>query len=235
MRFTGCISPIRFKTKWSRHTLSVRPCQEENACACIYTAYGDKAGGSGKCNEVNVDRTYFTWALVFPNPVLVEPCGSVRNKVSILGEQNDSDGRALSIIPRGALSLAAVSFGDGAINHRKIKRLEFWTNMRVNCQTSRHGNGFWERNLGKTWTWTEGVCGRAQSFDTQNTDPVLLSPTLNPLVLWLCAGRVEPSKSLTEIDTFCQLNNLFEWQTLTGVSMRFNISANKLSRHFIQT
>lgn len=103
----------------------MRPCQEENACACIYTAYGDKAGGSGKCNEVNVDRTYFTWALVFPNPVLVEPCGSVRNKVSILGEQNDSDGRALSIIPRGALSLAAVSFGDGAINHRKIKRLEF--------------------------------------------------------------------------------------------------------------
>lgn len=41
------------------------------------------------------------------------------------GKQNDSDGRALSIIPRGALSLAAVSFGDGAINHRKIKRLEF--------------------------------------------------------------------------------------------------------------
>lgn len=47
---------------------------------------------------------------------------------------------------QGALSLDGI-LGDGVINHWKIKRSEFCTFG--HCQTSRHGKGLWERNLGR--------------------------------------------------------------------------------------
>lgn len=78
---------------------------------------------------------------------------------------------------QGVLSLDSI-LGDGVINHWKIKRSEFCTIG--HCQTSRHGKGLWERNLGRVSTLA--LWSGKKLWSTKYLTHCICPPSMDPLV-----------------------------------------------------